>query len=478
MSEPHLSSIAKHLVYPDGIASTAWPVARQVCEQAGMGFDRWQDDLARLILAQDANGEFVNKVDGVEVSIPRQVGKTYTVGALVFGLAAVIADGMMIWTAHHTRTSDETFLALQNLANRPGLSQYVSKVRAGNGKQALEFTSGSRILFGAREAGFGRGIPGVDLIVFDEAQILSQKALDGMVPTLNTSDLGLAIRIGTPPRPTDPAEAFIEFRRSALKGDMVGGTYVEIGAPDDADLSDRKVWARANPSFPRRTSEAAILRMRRQLGEESFRREGMGIWDSDTVSTAIDRQAWMDAAIDRAGDGPRCWAVKFSADGAAVGLGVAVKQDAKLIVVDGVRQTSTGEGTSWLVDFLTDPDRLANTSQIVVDGKSGSAWLVDQLRSAKVPARVIWTPSVDQVTAAHAGLLAGLRDGTLRHVDNELLDQQATTVTRRKIGTRGGFGWAAPPGSDASLLDAVTLAHWGAATTKRRPGHRGGVTIL
>ena len=101
-----------------------------------------------------------------------------------------------------------------------------------------------------------------------------------------------------------------------------------------------------------------------------------------------------------------------------------------------------------------------------------------QLRSAKVPARVIWTPSVDQVTAAHAGLLAGLRDGTLRHVDNELLDQQATTVTRRKIGTRGGFGWAAPPGSDASLLDAVTLAHWGAATTKRRPGHRGGVTIL
>ena len=85
-----------------------------------MGFDRWQDDLARLILAQDANGEFVNKVDGVEVSIPRQVGKTYTVGALVFGLAAVIADGMMIWTAHHTRTSDETFLALQNLANRPG----------------------------------------------------------------------------------------------------------------------------------------------------------------------------------------------------------------------------------------------------------------------------------------------------------------------------------------------------------------------
>lgn len=478
MSDPHLSQIAKHLVYPEGIASTLWPVARRVCEAAGLGFDLWQDDLARLILARDASGEFVNKVDGVEVSIPRQVGKTYTVGALVFGLAAMLSEATMIWTAHHTRTSDETFLALQNLANRPGLSQYVSKVRAGNGKQALEFTSGSRILFGAREAGFGRGIPGVDLIVFDEAQILSQKALDAMVPTLNTSDLGLAIRIGTPPRPTDPAEAFIEFRRAALKGDMVGGTYVEIGAPDDADLSDRKVWARANPSFPRRTSEAAILRMRRQLGEESFRREGLGIWDDDSVKTAIDRTLWGDALIGQVGDGPRCWAVKFSADGAAVGLGVAVKENPKRIVVDGVRQASTGEGTGWLVEFLTNPDRLAHTSQIVVDGKAGSAWLVDQLRAAKIPARVIWTPTVDQVVAAHSGFLAGLHDGTLRHCDNELLDRQAATVTRRKIGTRGGFGWAGPPGSDSSLLDAVTLAHWGAATTKRKPGPRGGVTIL
>jgi hypothetical protein len=40
---------------------------------------------------------------------------------------------------------------------------------------------------------------------------------------------------------------------------------------------------------------------------------------------------------------------------------------------------------------------------------------------------------------------------------------------KRKIGNLGGFGWAAPEGKTVALLDAVTLAHWAARTTRRRP---------
>jgi len=76
-----------------------------------------------------------------------------------------------------------------------------------NGQQEITFTNGSRILFGAREGGFGRGFAGVDILVFDEAQILGQKALDDMVPAVNTAPNPLVIRLGTPPRPTATSPA-------------------------------------------------------------------------------------------------------------------------------------------------------------------------------------------------------------------------------------------------------------------------------
>ncbi|MUP49193.1 terminase, partial [Veillonellaceae bacterium M2-8] len=83
-------------------------------------------------------------------------------------------------------------------------SGLVASVRATNGQQAIEFTNGSRILFGARESGFGRGFAMVDVIVFDEAQILTENALSDMVPATNAAPNGLVLMMGTPPRPKDP----------------------------------------------------------------------------------------------------------------------------------------------------------------------------------------------------------------------------------------------------------------------------------
>nr|MCW1092242.1 hypothetical protein [Streptococcus anginosus] len=67
--------------------------------------------------------------------------------------------------------------------------------------------NGSRVLFGAREQGFGRGFAEVDIEVYDEAQILTERALDDMLPATAVSKIGLVIYMGTPPRPgVDPGE--------------------------------------------------------------------------------------------------------------------------------------------------------------------------------------------------------------------------------------------------------------------------------
>ncbi len=95
----------------------------------------------------------------------------------------------------------------QEFAARRRVEPFVAQVFTGSGDEAVVFHNGSRILFGARERGFGRGIPGVDVFVYDEGQILSEKAMQNTLATLNTSWLGLHIYAGTPPRSEDLSKA-------------------------------------------------------------------------------------------------------------------------------------------------------------------------------------------------------------------------------------------------------------------------------
>lgn len=471
-----LSAQAAHLVLPEGIVSSGWGVVRAKCEQMGTRFDPWQDGLGRAMLAKRKDGQYAAGVGGVCASLPRQVGKTFTVGNMVFGLALTQPGLKVIWTAHRTRTSAETFKALQGLARKPKVAPFVSHVRRANGQEEIEFANGSRILFGARESGFGRGFDAVDVLVFDEAQILTQKPIDDMIATLNSAPNGLALYMGTPPKPSDPCEVFSRFRKDALRGVSRDVLYVEFSAGDDPGrvrVDDRKAWARANPSFPGRTSETALLRLLRQIGEESFRREGLGMWDPDTLdSLAIPSAAWKLVEVEQIP--PRrsrpCFAVRFSPDGSLVALGAAGRAGSKQVYVEGLRVEPASIGTGWVLDFLTDPQRLAGTAQIVVEGKSGAGYLIDQLRSAGVSPRVLLTPSVSEVIDAHGMFLASVLEQTLQRVPNQELDREVSVATRRKIGNQGGFGWQAPDGDSTVLLDAVTLAFWACKTTRRRPG--------
>src|SRR5699024_2566857 len=95
-----------------------------------------------------------------------------------------------------------------------------------------------------RENGFGRGFKKVDILVLDEAQILSLKAMEDMVPATNAAPNGLVLMMGTPPRPNDPGEVFTDRRESALSGEDEDVFYVEMGADDNANPNDRAQSAR------------------------------------------------------------------------------------------------------------------------------------------------------------------------------------------------------------------------------------------
>lgn len=477
---PLLSEVARHLVMPEGIVSTGWPAVRDRIQLMGKGLDTWQQGLAKLVLSKDSSGLYATGIDGIQISIPRQVGKTYTFGLIVFALCSLEPDTLVLWTAHHMKTVNETFEDFKALARDPDIKPFVSRIREGNGNQMIEFINGSRVLFGARAMGFGRGFHEVDILVFDEAQILPQRALDDMVPSTNASPNPLILRMGTPPRPTDPSEAFTNFRNEAIKGVIKNGLYVEVSADEDADPEDREQWKKGNPSFPHRVNVNAMLRMKRQMGPESFRREGLGIWDKSVGMAAIDRDLWRSLTIapDEVEPGARwCAAVRFSVDGGTLALaragrypGAARMVHVELATEQGIRPM--GDGVSWALDYLI--AHRDHWCQIVVEGKAGAGDFVDRLRSAGFGAQVIWTPTADQAATAHAMMDAAVRDCTISHLDDAELSIEVEGATRRAIGRAGGFGWQAAEGFTCAGLDAITLAHWAAKTTKRRP-HKGRV---
>lgn len=226
---------ARQLVLPKGVVTTGFPSVEATCRQLGLEFDPWQRDLNRCILGKNKRGQYA--ADTVAMSIPRQVGKTWDIGALVFALCIIRPGTTVVWTAHRFKVARETFESLRALARSLKLMPHIDKddIYSGAGNESIGFRNGSRIVFAARERGAVRGFTKVDILILDEAQILTDSALSDMAPTQNQAENPLIIMMGTPPRPQDPGEVFSRIRAEALRGESTDVLYVEFAALPDGN---------------------------------------------------------------------------------------------------------------------------------------------------------------------------------------------------------------------------------------------------
>lgn len=488
-STRRLSEVARHVVIPEGIVTTGWPDVERKCGEWGDEFDQWQADAGRVILGKRADGLYAATIGGVTLSIARQVAKTFIVGRIVFALCVLFPGLKVLWTAHHTATLGNTFRSLLGFARRKSVAPYILATRRGSGKEAIEFRNGSVIYFGARSQGFGRGFDEVDVEVFDEAQILDAKALEDMVAATNQCRHphgALLFYMGTPPRPLDPGEEFTDRRRKALvaKSDGHGvvesgeAIYIECsadpntGRPGGPSLDSIEQLKKANPSYPHRTPLASVKRLRANLkSDDSWRREGLGIWDGDNIARVVEAGQWNVLKTKTPPtEGRVTYGVKFSPDGSTVALAVCRRTDTGPPHVELVEHRSMSAGLGWLVAWLV--ERQDNAVQIVIDGKAHAGALVEALRAAKVPARVIWTPTTDQVITAHSMVLLAIQSKEITHFAQPGLDGSVALAGKRLIGTNGGWGWKPLADGDVTPIEAVTFAHWGAMTSKRRPGRK------
>lgn len=456
---PRLSDVARHVIAPVGIQSTGWPAVRDTCHRLGWDFDGWQDGAGRLILGKRSDGLYA--ADTIVLSIPRQVGKTYLVACIIFALCLLFPGLTVIWTAHRKTTAAETFASFDGMAQRPRVKPHINQVLRGKGDEKILFRNGSRILFGARESGFGRGFSEVDVLVFDEAQIMTETTLEDMAAAQNVAQNPLTFMMGTPPRPKDPGEVFSMMRQEALDGESEETLYIELSADRSADPLDREQWRKANPSFPSRTSERAMLRLRKKLKSlDSWLREALGVWDEVArFQPAISLTTWR-SQFGVAPDGvrPDCLGVDMS-HGGEISVSACWLDGDYAHAEEVLASIDAGVVVEWL-EF-----RASKRMLIVIDNASPAMALVPELRARRL--------NVNTSTAVDMGKACGqvvirVQAGTLTHGGQDAVTEALKGAKKRPIRDAGGWGWDRRDETvNIAPLVSWTLAVFGASVKRR-----------
>ena len=458
----------------------------------GVNFDQWQADLVRGAVGKRKDGKYAATVGGVVWSIPRQVGKTFTVGSLLFAYAIEHPGSLILWTAHHMQTSGETFRSMQSFAAKPRVAPYVENVYTGSGTESVHFKNGSRILFGSRERGFGLGFAAVDVIVFDEAQRLRDTTRMDMVPATNRAGNpagALLFYIGTPPRPENDGDAFAALRAGAIEGDE-DTFFVELSADSDADPDDRVQWAKANPSFPHHTPVESMLRMRKHLGsDEAWMREALGIWDAKQSHGVIPAGSWADREdVESVPVDAFTLGVEVGPDMEWASVALAGKRaDGSWHIALEADQHTVGKGASWLaphVEALVEAN--PQIRGVVVDVGGPVKPLLTERNGRWFLGKVEVTPlKVAELGAGCSTLLAGVVAGDIFHLGQPQLTSAALAATKRALGDTGMWVWHRRAAtSDITPIQASTYALIGAQMTKpKRPNRardsaKGGVAVL
>lgn len=458
-------------------------IAAAFAASYGLSPDVWQQNVLDDWL-MSFGGRWASLTCGL--AVPRQNGKNALLEIReLYGMVAL--GERFLHTAHEVKTAQKHFRRLKYFfgnqaedpaAKFPELNELVSQVRSVNGQEAVFLKNGGSIELVARSKNSGRGFT-VDVLVMDEAQEMSEDALEALMPTTSAAPLGNPqwIFTGTPPGPNAVGEVFTRVRVEAL-GDAPGRlSWHEWSVGQDADLDDRDLWRMTNPALDAGRLQAEVVEGERsRFSDDGFARERLGRWASDDGSRRlIPAVLWEQSAVDSVpGDGVRSFGVAFSQDGSRVSTCGAVKHDGGIHVELVAAYTGpTDAGVADLADWLALRSR--KVAQIAVAGAAGSA-LVQALRDRGVSDRVVRVVNTPQYFEANAMTEDALRSGHVTHpvgVEGDVLDASVAVCDRRSRGNSGQWGWeATTPDGDETPIEAFSVAYWAARTSKRMPGRK------
>lgn len=439
--------------------------ARKILFAGGLDLDPWQSDTLNDWLAVNGHAWVCKTCGG---SVARQNGKT----GLIWGRASagmLMYGESVLYTAHLQKTSTETFEEMASFFDTSKLRKYVKDIKTALGREQIILNNGARVKFLARTRNGGRGQHG-DLLIFDEAQELDVDSQASFIPAISASKNPQVIYVGTPPDSPAAGLVFRSIRDKALAGKTKTTAWFEFSVEDIGDVFDRKRWALTNPALGRRIKETTIEGELEQMPPDTFARERLGWWSpvvERSTDYAIDKAAWMKcASSELKPEGKTAYGVKFSADGSIVCLCGAVidKDDKARISLIDVKPTALG--VRWLSDWLN--KRYTRASCVVIDGRNGVDVLIDKIADVWRAKGSVIKPTSKDVIAAVGMLTDAVNEQSLTWYEKqEILNESATTSTKRPFSGGWGFG-----GDNPTPIEACALALYGAKTCRRDPSKK------
>jgi hypothetical protein len=453
----------------------------------------------------------------------RQNGKNQDLEVRELGGLFLLGESLIIHTAHEFKASREHFRRVSDTIN--GYNELRSKVKSistSHGEEAIElrpkptliFGSGgrqirksvsARLRFLARSRGSGRSFT-ADVVVYDEAMILSDEQVGASMPTMRavpnpqlyyTASAGMhdSTQLAAVRRRMirqDPSlmgyEWSISPHTDTCPRDEVHGRkanrYVVCSRHDDRD--DPRSWAKSNPAFGTRIRLDHFRKELTAMSPAAFDRELLGVGDWPPEEEAweiVTEEAWQACAMEDPGGALRpvafAWDVAEDLLSATIasawdrpdpGWEVTVNEKRTVIssrVVLEIPRGCSREGSAWVISRLAELKRKWKPIAICAPTNGPGASLIDDAEKAGI--EVLKAGSADEA-AALALFRAKVRDRGIIHLGKEQapgLRAAIATATTRDVGDGGKALKRRDAETDITPATTAALAHW-ALNKKRR----------
>lgn len=442
----------------------------------GNALDPWELDVVSCWLGKDEADNYT--VTSAGLALPRQNGKNICLEAREF-FGMVVNGEKILHTAHQVRTSKKSFRRLAAMftdKRHPEIIDIVKQIRYTNGEESIELDNGGSIEYSARSRQAARGFDGISLLVYDEAQELTDDQVEALMATLSASATGTRqiIYTGTPPYPGCPGEVFRRRRVISMEAPGAHDAWhewsVQAKSIDDINIEDTNLWYMTNPALGIHLTEEFTGEELRTMSKDGFARERLGWWAPAYElrnDYAIPEAIW-DACMSKKKkpEGKTAYGVKFSADASVVCLCGAVIPENGPARISFIKKEPTGRGTQWLATWLN--ERYGKASCVVIDGRNGVDVLIDKISGTWKAKGSVIKPTAKDIIASVSTLTDALNEKTVTWYEkHETLRESAVTSIKRPIGGGWGFG-----GDDPTPIEAAALALWGAKNSKRDPNRK------
>jgi hypothetical protein len=440
--------------------------AVELAAAAGLRLDPWQ-----VFVLERALGLCDGRWAAFEVglNVARQNGKGAVLEVREIAGLFLFGEELIIHSAHEFATSQEHFRRLENLVrDTPALHEQVKRYSHSHGEEGIELRDGRRIIFKTRTKGSARGFS-CDLLVLDEAMVISDAAVGAMVPTLRSraaaTEHGPQVWYAgsaVDQEVHDHGVVWSRVRERGVNGDDPDLAYFEWSV--DADhpslvsdemAEDEELWALANPGLGIRITAEHMRREQRSLDPRTFAVELLGAGDyprtDGVLSTVIRLEDWLALkdALSEVLD-PVCVAFDVSPDRTAA-VAVAGTRADGLFHVEVIKHRS---GTGWLAAYLAGVVERQDPAVVVCDGFGPAASVVREVEEAGVK---VFAMTSGEHAQACGRLVDAVNERTVRHLGSDELLAAIRGAKTRPL--NDAWAWSRKNSNvDICPLVAVTLA--------------------